>query len=76
MAAALSLRIDDETAQRLRARAEEDGLTVEEEARKLLKIALQPGWGEFWEKADRIRQGLAGQTFEDSVELIREDRDR
>jgi plasmid stability protein len=76
MSAALSLRIDDQTADRLQARAAQDGLSVEEEAGKLLQEALQPGWDAFWTKADRIRHQLAGRTFGDSAELIREDRDR
>ena len=76
MSAALSVRIDDQTADRLRARAAQDGLSVEEEAGRLLQQALQPGWDTFWVKADRIRHQLAGRTFEDSAELIREDRDR
>jgi hypothetical protein len=64
------------TVDRLRARAEQDGLSVEDEAGKLLQEALQPGWATFWAKTDRIRHQLAGRTFEDSAELIREDRDR
>jgi len=76
MPAALNVRIDDQTADRLRARAEQEGLSVEDEAGKLLQEALQPGWAGFWAKADGIRHQLAGRTFEDSAELIREDRDR
>jgi len=33
-------------------------------------------WSEFWEKIDRLRLGLEGRRFEDSAELIREDRER
>ena len=76
MSAAFSVRIDDQTAERLRARAAQNGLSVEEEAGKLLQAALLPGWDAFWAKADRIRHQLAGRTFEDSAELIREDRNR
>lgn len=76
MSAALRVRIDDQTADRLRTRAAQDGLSVEEEAGKLLQEALHPGWDAFWAKADRIRHELAGRTFDDSAELIREDRDR
>jgi plasmid stability protein len=76
MPAALSVRIDDQTADRLRVRADQDGVSVEEEAGKLLQEALQPGWDVFWAKADRIRHQLTGRAFEDSAELIREDRDR
>ncbi|HBL30797.1 MAG TPA: hypothetical protein DD490_28515 [Acidobacteria bacterium] len=76
MPAALSFRIDDLTADRLRARAEREGLSLEESARKVLQDALRPSWEAFWERTDRIRQELAGRTFEDSSELIREDRER
>jgi len=72
----LNVKIDDQTADRLRVRAEQDGLSVEEEARKLLQNALEPSWDAFWAKADRIHGQLAGRTFEDSTELIREDRHR
>ena len=30
----------------------------------------------FWSTVDRIRQKLAGRSFPDSADLIREDRDR
>jgi hypothetical protein len=33
-------------------------------------------WEAFWERVDRVQQKLAGQSFPDSAELIREDRDR
>ena len=33
-------------------------------------------WSAFWKKIDRLRLGLEGRRFEDSAELIREDRDR
>lgn len=75
MASALTLKLDDQTARRLRERADQEGLSVEEEARRLLERALC-GWEPFWEKADRIRDSLAGRTLADSAELIREDRDR
>jgi plasmid stability protein len=75
MADGLTLQVDDETARRLKVRAERDGLSVEEEARRLLDRALRD-WEQFWAKADEIRKGLAGRKFQDSTELIREDRER
>jgi hypothetical protein len=33
-------------------------------------------WEAFWERVDRVQQKLAGQSFPDSAELIREDRER
>ena len=76
MAHGLTLQIDDRTEQLLRARAHQDGVTIEEEARKLLDRALRSDWESFWERVDRVQQSLTGQAFPDSAELIREDRDR
>lgn len=75
MANVLTLRLDDQTARRLRERADQEGLSIEEEAHRLIDRALR-GWEPFWEKADRIRESLAGRTLPDSADLIREDRDR
>jgi plasmid stability protein len=76
MSHGLTLRIDDRTEQLLRERAEQEGTNPEEEARRLLDRALRPSWESFWEKVDRVQQRLAGQSFPDSAELIREDRER
>ena len=75
MAEGLTLQIDHETARRLKTRAERDGLSVEEEAHRLLDQALRD-LELFWPKADEIRKALAGRTFQDSTELIRDDRER
>lgn len=75
MASALTLHLDDRTARRLRERADQEGLSVEDEAHRLLDRALQ-GWEPFWKKADRIRESLAGRCLVDSADLIREDRNR
>ena len=72
----LRLQIDDQTEKLLRERARRDGVTIEEEARRLLDRALQPDWGSFWEKAERVQQSLAGRSFPNSSDLIREDRER
>jgi hypothetical protein len=76
MAHGLRLQIDDQTERLLRERARRDGVTIEEEARRLLDRALQPDWNRFWERADRVQQSLVGRSFPNSADLIREDRDR
>ncbi|HYO12541.1 MAG TPA: hypothetical protein VE685_05030 [Thermoanaerobaculia bacterium] len=76
MAEGLTLHLDDQMARRLLERAQREGVTVEEEARRLLDQALGSGWGPFWSRVDQIRQSLAGRSFSDSADLIREDRDR
>ena len=76
MSHGLMLQIDDQTERLLRERARRDGVTIEEEARRLLGRALQSGWEAFWERAEKIQQNLAGRSFPDSADLIREDRER
>jgi plasmid stability protein len=76
MARGLTLQIDDRTEQLLRERAQREGVSPEEEARRLLDRALRSGWEAFWERAERVQRSLAGQSFSGSTELIREDRDR
>jgi plasmid stability protein len=76
MAHGLTLQIDDRTEQLLRERARREGISPEEEARRLLDRALRPGWESFWERVERVQQSLAGRSFPDSAELIREDRER
>ena len=76
MAHGLTLQIDDQTERLLRERAEQEGVSLEEEAGKLLRFALRSEGEAFWGTVDRIRQKLAGRSFPDSADLIREDRDR
>jgi len=76
MSHGLILKIDDRTERLLRARARQDGVSLEEEAHKLLDRALGSDRDSFWERVDRVQQSLAGQSFPNSAELIREDRDR
>jgi plasmid stability protein len=76
MAQGLMLQLDDQMERLLRERASQDGVTIEEEARRLLGRALQSGWEAFWERAEKIQQSLIGRSFPDSADLIREDRER
>ncbi len=48
----------------------------EENARKLMDRVLPSAWEAFWDRVDRVQQRLAGQSFPDSADLIRKDRDR
>jgi len=64
--------------QQLQQRAARHGRSIEAEARVILEDALRPDPAKVWAEVDAFRQHLAasGQTFSDSTELIREDRDR
>jgi hypothetical protein len=72
----LTLRIEDDLADRLAERAKCRGTSLEEEAQTVIAGVLRSDWSMFWEKADRIRLRLEGRHFEDSAQLIREDRER
>ncbi|HEY2290623.1 MAG TPA: hypothetical protein VGM86_07965 [Thermoanaerobaculia bacterium] len=76
MSRALTLKIDDRTERLLGERARHEGVSLEEEAHKLLGRALGSDRDSFWERADRVQQSLEGRSFPDSAELIREDRER
>ena len=76
MSQPLTVQLDEATAQRLWERARRDGMSMEEEARQLLDQALQPEWSRFWAEAERVHERLAGRSFADSADLIREDRHR
>lgn len=70
--------VDDVVIRDLRARATRHGRTPAEEAKAILAEALRSKCPDVWGPADAIYQRLAasGRTFTDSVDLLREDRDR
>jgi plasmid stability protein len=68
--------VTPETVEELRRRAETRGRTVEAEARALLEAALGLSRAGAVRQARSLREGLAGQTFSDSAELIRASRER
>jgi plasmid stability protein len=78
MAELLIPNIAESLLERLHKRAEERGSTAEAEAKKILAHALEPAAVDPWAVVDAIRERLAasGQTFADSTELLREDRER
>jgi plasmid stability protein len=77
MAQILIRDLDPEVVERLKAQAKEHGRSLESEVRQILAVAVeQMAWKDAWAKLDECRKRFAGQTFSDSTELIREDRDR
>jgi plasmid stability protein len=70
--------VDDLVLHDLRERASRHGRTPAEEAKSILADALSGARTEAWAPVDAIYQRLAasGQTFSDSADLLREDRDR
>ncbi|MBI2479619.1 MAG: hypothetical protein HYV60_13600 [Planctomycetia bacterium] len=70
--------LDAHVLTRLGERAALHGRTVESEAKQILAEAVRGSTGDDWAAVDAIRQRLAAskRSFGDSVELLREDRQR
>jgi antitoxin FitA len=69
--------LDDAVIKRLTQRAERNGRSLEAEVREILEqLSWQVDVATSRDLADRIRRKLEGRPHSDSVELIREDRDR
>jgi plasmid stability protein len=77
MAAILIEDLEEAIAKSLKEQAMQHGQTVEAEARTIPTEALRRPT-DAWATANALREKLArcGRQFSDSVELIREDRDR
>lgn len=75
MADILIRGLDDETVKRLKDRAKRHGRSLQGEAKTLLAAAAGLSVTEALKVARQSRKRL-GRRFEDSVELIREDRRR
>jgi antitoxin FitA len=77
MASVLVRDLDPAVVERLKARAEENGRSLQKELKAILETAAaQATWAEARAAAERVRQMLGGRQFSDSTELVREDRDR
>lgn len=82
MAQIIIRNLDDAAVERLKARARGNGRSLEAEVRHILEQSAKVNMaGKIDMAAARqhimeIRRKLAGRKFPDSVELIREDRDR
>lgn len=68
--------IDDAVIERMKKRAKKEGRSLEAEVRLLIQRADKLDKEASLELIDRMRKRLKGKKFTDSVELIREDRDR
>lgn len=75
--------LDPTIIEKLKARAQRHGRSLDAELKEILTQAAQTevsdraaAAAEAWERIDRARAKYAGQIFSDSVELLREDRQR
>lgn len=75
MATIIVRNLDDEVAERLRLQARLRGVSVEQEARRLLALGTQPTRAEIAARAAAIRARQRPHRSR-GVDLIREDRDR
>ena len=79
MAQILVRNLDDSVVQRLKDQAKQHGRSLQAEVKTILESTADQGkldMAATRELVDKIRSQFKGRTFPDSVELIREDRDR
>jgi antitoxin FitA len=62
--------------ERLKARAKRNSRSLEAEVRAILEQAVTTEKAEFLKAADAMRARLAGRHHTETLELLREDRDR
>lgn len=79
MAQILVRNLDEEVVKRLKERAKKEGRSLQSEVKVILEQALNTQMVDMKTArrlVDEIREKFKGRKFPDSVELIREDRDR
>lgn len=76
MAQVLVRDLDKAVIERLKAHAEQHGRSLQVELKTILEQAARQDMIDARRLAERIRKKLAGRSHSDSVELIREDRER
>ena len=76
MAQILVRNLDEAVVERLKVRAMQHNRSLQNEIKTILEQAAQVDAKTALELALSIRKQFAGRAFTDSVELIREDRDR
>jgi len=76
MAQILVRDLDDSVVQRLKKRAQREGRSLQAEAKSILEEATAFDMDKVRRDLARLRESFGGRRFTDSVELIREDRDR
>jgi plasmid stability protein len=77
MAQVLVRQLNDKVVDRLKKRAKEHGRSLQSEVKTILEEAV-PDYEAAWKRIGRFRKRLqqSGRKFSNSVDLIREDRDR
>ena len=76
MAQILVRKLPDSLVEQLKARARRNGRSLEAEVRDVLQQAVTKNKAEFLKAADAMRARLAGRHHTETLELLREDRDR
>ncbi len=76
MAQIIICNLDDAVVERLKARAKANGRSLEAEVRYILEQSAKVDMATARQHVMEIRKKLDGRKFPDTVELIREDRDR
>lgn len=76
MAQILVRGLDDGVVERLKKRAKSEGRSLQAECRLILEQAAKLDMDTARKKLAEFRKRFGDRTFSDSVELIREDRDR
>ena len=76
MAQVIVRNLEDQVVARLKRQAADNERSLEQELRLILTAAASPDLAEFRDRAAVIRASLSDRPQTDSVDLIREDRDR
>jgi plasmid stability protein len=76
VAQVLVRKLPDVVVERLKARAKRNNRSLEAEVRAILEQAVTAKKAEFLKAADEMRARLAGRHHTETLELLREDRDR
>ncbi|VVB64736.1 Uncharacterised protein [uncultured archaeon] len=76
MSQILVRNLDDAAVERLKSRAKAHGRSLQAEAKEILEQSARIDVAEARKLVDRIRRSFEGRKFDDSTELVREDRNR
>jgi plasmid stability protein len=76
MAQILVRKLPEGVVERLKARAKDNGRSLEAEVRDILQQTVTKEKAEFLQAADAMRARLAGGHHTETLALLREDRDR
>ena len=76
MSQILVRNLDDAAVERLKSRARAHGRSLQAEAKDILEQSARIDVAEARKLVDCIRKSFEGRKFDDSTELVREDRNR